>query len=164
MELKTNKKVLFLTRNGQKLEKFLQCMSQDNVIVLQSYQPFALQPFDECMRDILVAVYQENIGEIVVAATVADEKSEGDILNKIIENKGLSAVKTLEYLFKNAMPEFPAVNIKEWLEPSQPLKERVKNTVKVIQGHPLLPSHVKVKELWLDEMQSQLKFSENEAI
>ena len=39
------------------------------------------------MRDIIIAVYQENVEEIVVVATKDDQKNTGDILNKIVKIK-----------------------------------------------------------------------------
>ena len=100
------------------------------------------------MRDIIVAVYQENVEEIFVVATKDDQKNTGDILNKIYENKELQEkIQTLDYLFKNCKPEFPEGSISEWLEGGKTLTDDVQNSVNVIRHHPLMPTHVKVTEL-----------------
>ena len=112
----------------------------------------SFQPFGDLMRDIIVAVYQENVEEIFVVATKDDQKNTGDILNKIYENKELQEkIQTLDYLFKNCMPEFPEGSISEWLEGSKTLTDGVQNNVNVIRHHPLMPSHVKVTELFIDK-------------
>ena len=73
-----------------KLECFMKAdtnINPENIIILQSYGPVISQPFDDLMRDIIVAVYQENVEEIFVVATKDDQKNTWDILNNIYENK-----------------------------------------------------------------------------
>jgi carbonic anhydrase len=109
------------------------------------------------MRDIIVAVYQENVEEIFVVATKDEQKNTRDILNKIYENKELrKKIQTLDYLFKSGMPEFPEGNIREWLEGSKTLTNDGLNSVNVIRHHPLMPSDVKVKELFFDKENEKL--------
>lgn len=149
MNIDEKKKVLFVTGMEHNIECFIKestNLNPDNVLILQSYRP-VISPFSDLMRDILMAVYQENVEEIVVTATNDDRKNPGEILNKICENKGLQEkIQTFDYLFKNCMPEFPADNLSEWLVGSKTLK----NSATVIRQHPLLPLNVKVTELFLN--------------
>lgn len=143
---------------GMGMEHKLDCfmkqftnMSRENIIILQSYGA-VISPFSELMRDIIVAVYQENVEEILVVATKDDQKNTGDILNKIYENKELQEkIQTLDYLFENCKPEFPEGSIHEWLVGSKTLTGDVQNSVNVIRHHPLMPTHVKVTELLIDK-------------
>jgi carbonic anhydrase len=159
MSIEKKKKMLFLIGIEQNQETFNKKFNKENIIFLQCYQPLISQPFDDLMRDILIAVYQENVEKIVVVASKKDQKRKRATLAEMLGNKGLQQkIQTLDYLFKNAMPEFASGNIKEWLETAGSLKDRVKNTVNLIQHHPLMPANVKVKELWVDqELENQLE-------
>lgn len=159
MNIEKKKKMLFLIGIEQNQEAFNNKFNNENIVFLQCYQPLIAQPFDDLMRDILIAVYQENVEKIVVVASKKDQKMKRATLAIMLGNKGLQEkIQTLDYLFKNTMTEFPAGNIKEWLEADGSLMERVKNTVNLIQHHPLMPSNVKVKELWVDQgLENQLE-------
>jgi carbonic anhydrase len=149
------KKVLFVIGMEHKLERFIKeetNVNPENMIILQGYKPVISHPFDDLMRDIIIAVYQENVEEIVVVSTNDYRKNTGDILNKIYKNKEIQdKIQTLDYLFKNTMPEFPDVTVSEWLQGGKTLSDGVQKTVNIIRHHPLLPSHVKVKELFIDQ-------------
>jgi carbonic anhydrase len=149
------KKILFVMGMEHKLENLMNQatnINPENIIILQSYGPVISQPLDDLMRDIIIAVYQENVEEIFVVATKDNQKNTGEIINKIFGSKGMQAkIQTLDYLLKNCRPEFPEGNIREWLEGSKTLKEGVQNSVNIIRHHPLMPPHVKVTELFLDQ-------------
>lgn len=152
MSIEKKKKVLFLIGMEQYRETFIDKLNRENSIFLQCYEPVISQPFDDLMRDILIAVYQENVEQIVVVASKKDQKMKRDALKKIMENKGLQEkIQTLDYLFKNSMLEFPTGDIKEWLGEEKPIEDRVENTVHLIKHHPLMPSNVRVKEIWIDQ-------------
>ena len=158
MGIEKKHKMLFLIGIEQNQETIMNRFKSENIIILQCYQPVISQPFDDLMRDILIAVYQENVEQIVVVASNEDEKIKRDILNKMIENKELQKkIQTLDYLFKNTMAEFPSGNIEKWFADGKPLKERVQITVNLIKRHPLMPNNVKVKELWIEDKETQLE-------
>jgi len=154
------KKVLFVIGMERKLERFIKeetNVNSENMIILQTYQPVVSYPFDDLMRDIIIAVYQDNVEEIIVVFTNDDQKNTGDILNKIYENKELQdKIQTLDYLFKNCMPEFPEGTVSTWLHGGKTSMDSVQKTVNTIRNHPLLPSHVKVKELHIDQANEKL--------
>jgi carbonic anhydrase len=152
--------VLFVIGMEQKLERFIKeetNVNPENMIILQTYQPVVSYPFDDLMRDIIIAVYQDNVEEIVVVSTNDYQKNTGDILNKIYKNKELQdKIQTLDYLFKNCMPEFPEGTVSVWLQGGKTITDSVQKTVNIIRKHPLLPSHVKVKELYIDQESEKL--------
>ncbi len=149
------KKVLFVIGMEHKLERFIKeqtYVNPENMVILQCYQSVISNPFDDLMRDIIIAVYQKDVEEIVVVSTNDFQTNTGDILNKIYKNKELQdKIQTLDYLFKNTMPEFHEGTLSEWLQGSKTLTDGVQKTVNIIRNHPLLPSHVKVKELFIDK-------------
>jgi carbonic anhydrase len=162
------KKVLFVIGMEQKLERFTKeetNVNPENMIILQTYQPVVSHPFDELMRDIIIAVYQDNVEEIVVVSTNDYQKNTGDILNKLYKNKELrDKIQTLNYLFKNCMPEFPEGTVSGWLQGGKTLTDSVQKTVNIIRNHPLLPSNVKVKELYIDQGNEKLSEIAKETI
>ncbi|WP_042454077.1 hypothetical protein [Neobacillus dielmonensis] len=145
-----NKKVLFVIGMEQSSENLLKDKSNldhDHMIVLQSYGA-VLEPFSELMRDIILAVYEENVEEIFVAVPNVEVKSIRETIKKIVDNKELKEkIQTLDYLFQNCMPEYPNGSVRGWLEGNQASNNGTKSAAEVIRNHPLIPSNVKVTEL-----------------
>lgn len=140
-----NKKALFVVGMESDLEQLMKKMPKkmnlEDILIFQSYGSITT-PFSDLMRDILFAVYEENVEEIYVEVSKIRNYKDS-ILKKVKENKELQGkIQAYDYLLKNCMPEFTGGNIREWLEGSQDFKD----TVQLIRNHPLLPSHVKVTE------------------
>jgi carbonic anhydrase len=154
------KKVLFVIGTELKLERFIKeetNVNPENMIIIQTYQPIVSHPFDDLMRDIIIAVYQDNVEEIVVVSTNNYHKITGDILDKIYNNIELQdKIQTLDYLFKNCMPEFSKSTVSLWLNGGENLTDSLQKTVDIMRNHPLLPSHIKVKELYIDQGNEKL--------
>ncbi len=148
-----NRKVLFVMGMEQSPKSILKEMDRlqtDHILVLQSYGP-DFSPFSDIMRDIILAVYQENVEEIVVAVPTAERKNERETLKQLYENKELQEkIKTLDYLFENCMPEFPKCSVREWLEGNEASADNRQNYAEVIRNHPLMPSNVNVTECKID--------------
>ncbi|MDQ0216386.1 carbonic anhydrase [Oikeobacillus pervagus] len=127
-------------------------LNLENILILQSYQPIT-SPFGDLMRDIIIAVYQENIEEIGVTATADRSKQNLDVVSKMISaNKELQKkVQIFDYLFKYCRPEFQEENIKEWLKDSGTLKVDVQTSINMIKNHPLIPPSVKVRKVTVDK-------------
>ena len=124
--------------------------NQENIITIQSYGS-VISPFGDTMRDIIIAVYQENVDEIFVVSAKEDS-SRMEFLKKIFENSELQGkLKTLNYLFENCMPEFPEGSIRGWLLGGDFSSNGGQNGIDVIRNHPLMPSHVKVTELPINQ-------------
>lgn len=157
MVIDEKKKVLFITGMEHGLELFIKQetnLNPENTIILQSFGSEISQPYDDLMRNIIIAVYEENVEEIFVVAAKDEQKKNSDILNKIFENKELQGkIKTLDYLFQNCMPEFPERNIRDWLEGSS---VGVDHSIAMIRNHPLMLDHVKVSKLLIDKETKKL--------
>jgi carbonic anhydrase len=158
MKIDENKKVLLVTgmeHNPESVMKKLQGYKSDNIFILQCYGP-AISPFGDVMRGIILAVYQEKVEEIFVSVSKDDQENINEILKKIYENKNSQGkMQTLDYLFKNCMPEFPTGSVRDWLEGNG--TDSMQNIVNVIRNHPLMPPNVKVTELLIEnENQSKV--------
>ncbi|WP_462413687.1 carbonic anhydrase [Neobacillus sp. Marseille-QA0830] len=159
MNIDENKKVLLVIGMEQSPERIMKEMSPlhpKHILVMQTYGP-VIEPFGEIMRDIILGVYWENVEEIVVAVPNADRKNTREALKKIYANKELhEKIQTLDYLFKNCTPEYQNGSLREWLEGYEASANRRQNRAEVIRNHPLMPSHVVVTEIVLeDEVQSK---------
>jgi carbonic anhydrase len=156
MNIDKNKKVLLvigMEHNLESVMKQFQGYQSKNIVMLQYYGS-AISPFGDFMRSVILAVYQEKVEEIFVSVSKDEEKNTNEILKNIYENKDLQEkIQTLDYLFKNCMPEFPTGSLRDWLEGS----ESMQNIVQVIRNHPLMPTDVKVTELLIEnENQSKV--------
>jgi carbonic anhydrase len=153
MKIDEKKKVLFvigMEQNPESIMKKITSLQPNNSLILQCYG-LTISPFSDLMRDIIIAIYQENVEEIFVIVSKDEQKGTREIFKKIYENKGLlEKMQTLDYLFKNCKVEFPKGNIREWLEGSEISSNSMQNIVNVIRNHPLMPSSVKVTEFLLE--------------
>ncbi|MGG2093467.1 carbonic anhydrase [Bacillus sp. S13(2024)] len=163
MYLDENKKVLFVTEMDQKLEQLLQQVTNihpKNMLILNNCGPVISHPYSDVMRDIIIAVYHENIEEIFIVGTTESQEDTVDkqnLLNKIYKSERVNKeIQTLDYLFQNCMPEFPNVNVSDWLEGSETVARGIQKSVNIIRHHPLIPSHVKVHSLVMNREKGSL--------
>lgn len=148
------RKVLVVTGmecKPEDLTKHVNHINPEDITILHSCEGGVLQPFGDVMRDIIIAVYHENIEEIFVVATKNEQYPVGDILSKLAKNKEFQdKLQTLDYLFKNNIPELPGMSTSEWLEGHKTATDYVQSSVNTIRNHPLIPSDVKVHGLFLN--------------
>lgn len=129
----------------------------ENIMIIKRYGPLKLQPFGDLMRDILIAVYKENVEEIFVIGTKNDRKEMDYIYKKIIEKKGVEKnIQTLDYLFKHNIPYFPDEKVSEWLEGGKSFSDDLQNSIQTIGHHPLMPSNVKVSAFCIEKKNDRL--------
>lgn len=150
MVVNNEKNILFvvdLDVDINDLIKRNQNIKRENIIVLQS--GLVISPFDDLMRSIIIAVYQYNIVEIVVASSPKKngQKSLWARRSEEYQVEYPEKVQTLNYLFKNCKPEFLEDNLSEWFEGRETLTNGTRNTVSVISQHPLIPSDIKITEI-----------------
>lgn len=117
----------------------------ENMLTIKCFGPVISNPFGDIMRSIIIAIFQEKVEEIFVVGT----SGEADRFISI-EGKFKSKIQTLDYLFQNSMPEFTGETINEWLNGKQNTGDNIKNCVKMICHHPLVPSTVKVRGFMID--------------
>ncbi|MBT2756848.1 carbonic anhydrase [Mesobacillus foraminis] len=148
MNLDQNKKVLFLTDIENGLEPILQEVTNirpDNMLTIQNYDSDISYPYGDIMRSVIIAIYQENVEEILVVGTKDKRTSTVNVLTQLELRK--DKIKTLDYLFQNSMPEFSGGTVDEWLNGKEDISENIEKSVNTIRHHPLVPSYVKVRGL-----------------
>lgn len=154
MYLNAEKKALFITNGEYKLDilmKQTNIIDPEAIIVLQNYGTLISQNFDEIMREIIIAVYEENVEEIFVVASKKHQPKSKDIVDSLYENKEMrDKIQELDYLFKTCKPELSEDSVFEWLESSNSIVENVESNIDIIRHHPLLPPQVQVTELYID--------------
>ncbi|WP_042356776.1 hypothetical protein [Bacillus rubiinfantis] len=151
--LRGNKKALLVViGDGSAFEAFGKQLTdgyREDIILIRSSSAF-LAPFDDVMREIILTVYQEGIAEILVTTTKVSSE-EQRLSEQILENQQLQQnIQTLDYLFRNCHPEFPSGTIRQWLLGGS--HDSITKCLQVIQEHPLLPRHVKVRKFQVDEV------------
>ncbi len=120
-------------------------MKNGDIKIVKSAGALVSHPFGSIMRSILVAVYELNADEVYVIGHHDCGMSKIDsqtLLNKAIE-RGIPE-KRIEVL------EYSGIDFKQWLKSFSSVEESVKDSVSVVNNHPLLPSNVPVHGLVID--------------
>ncbi|PFV24058.1 carbonic anhydrase [Bacillus thuringiensis] len=145
-----NKKVLLLTDIEHGIEPIIQQVTniqQENILTIHSYDSVIVHPYGDIMRSIIIAIYQENVEEIIV---VGIEDKESDVVNLQIQRDSIKNNRELDYLFENCMPEFSSGSLDEWLSGKENVSENIEKSIDMICHHPLVPSDVKVYGFKID--------------
>lgn len=151
MTLDKKQKVLFLTDIENGLEPILQEVTNiqpENMLTIQSYGTVISHPYGDIMRSVITAIYQENVEEIFVVGTKDKGTAAVNIQTQLESMK--DKIETLEYLFQNCRPEFSGGSVNEWLNGKENGSDNIENSVNIIRHHPLVPSHVKVRGLMVN--------------
>ncbi|HDR7707487.1 TPA: carbonic anhydrase [Bacillus thuringiensis] len=145
-----NKKVLLLTDIEHGIEPIIQQVTniqQENMLTIHSYDSVIVHPYGDIMRSIIIAIYQENVEEIIV---VGIEDKESDVVNLQIQRDSIKNNRELDYLFENCTPEFSSGSLDEWLSGKENVSENIEKSIDMICHHPLVPSDVKVYGFKID--------------
>lgn len=145
-----NKKVLLLTDIEHGIEPIIQQVTniqQENMLTIHSYDSVIVHPYGDIMRSIIIAIYQENVEEIIV---VGIEDKETDVVNLQIQRDAIKNNRELDYLFENCIPEFSSGSLDEWLSGKENVSENIEKSIDMICHHPLVPSDVKVHGFKID--------------
>jgi carbonic anhydrase len=148
MNLDKNQKALFLTDIETGLESILQEVTNiraENMLTIQSYDSVISHPYGDIMRSVIIAIYQENVKEIFVVGTKDKRTATVNVLTQLDSIK--DKIQTLDYLFQNCIPEFSGGTVDGWLNGKETGSDNIVKSVDSIRHHPLVPSHVKVRGL-----------------
>jgi carbonic anhydrase len=164
MDLERKKKVLFVTDREfepedltKSINHIINHLDPEDLMILNTYGQGIFQPYGDVIRDMIIAVYQENIEEIVVVAAKNNQLSAGEILSMADKNKELQEkLETLDYLFNNCKPEFPGFSASEWLEGTKTAAEIVQKNINTIRNHPLMPEDIKIHGISINTETKQL--------
>lgn len=158
MQWNKNRNVLLISGIDCKSEHLLHQsfnISPENMLVLNSLRPAVLQPYGNLMRDIVIAVYQNEAEEIFIIGEkekAAGQEGHVKILDKIMERgKTAPNIQALDYLFKYYMANGFSSSTSEWLEGGKTAAEEIQQSLIIIRNHPFLPSDLTVKGFVIGE-------------
>lgn len=139
------------TRLVELLPKALNLKNGDAKIIKNAGAVIA-HPFGSIMRSILVAIYELGAQEVFVIGHHGCGMSNVDT-NKTIHNMVNRGVKedTLATL------EGSGIDLKKWLHGFDCVYESVRESVKVIKNHPLMPKDVAIHGLIIDPETGKLE-------
>lgn len=161
LDLDKNKKAIFLTDMESGLRPILQKETNiqlENMFMIQSYGNVISHPYGDIMRSIILAIYQENVEEIFVVGTKEKKTATVNVLTQLESMK--DKIDTLDYLFQNSRPEFSGGTVNEWLNGKENGNDQIKKSVNIIRLHPLVPSHVKVRGLIVNNSEGEVPIVE----
>lgn len=107
-------------------------------------------PFGSVMRSIIVSIYELNVNEIfVIGRNECDEKNtQSSCLHKLMEDDhSLHKIKTLQHV---------GINVEKWLKEYDNPVDGLRQSVKMIKNHPLLPDSIAVHGLMMDSKTGKL--------
>lgn len=153
------KKMLVLscmdTRLTDLLPKALNIKNGD-VKIVKNAGATVTHPFGSIIRSIIVAIYEFDADEILVIGHHGCGMCNLDteqLLNKAIE-RGISK-ESLDMLYNSG------IDLKKWLHGFDSVEESIKDSVKVIKNHPLMPKGVAVHGLVMDPTTGKLNIIVN---
>lgn len=149
-----NKKVVILscmdTRLTELLPKAMNIKNGDAKIIKNAGAMIS-HPFGSIVRSIIVAVYEFGAEDIIIVGHHGCGMSNlctQDIIEKI-KNRGINdeTIKMLKY---------SGVDIEKWLRGFSSVEESVKESVKSLKNHPIMPADVKVHGFIMDPKTGKL--------
>lgn len=110
-----------------------------------------ISPFDSAMRSLLVAIYELGVNEIMVIAhtNCGACHMNGKEMKELMVSRGISQQQI-------DIVERCGVDLDVWLEGFHDTEKSVRNTVKIIRNHPLIPSDVNVGGYIIDSATGEL--------
>lgn len=108
-------------------------------------------PFGSVVRSLLIAIYELGVEEIMIIGHTdcgVQHMEYQDLLNKMLK-RGVSS-EAIE------MMAYSGIDFKDWLSGFHDTKSAVKQSVKVLKNHPLLPKDVCITGYIMDSETGQL--------
>ena len=143
-----NKKIVILSCMDTRLTALLPAalnLQNGDVKMIKNAGALITNPFGSVMRSLIVAIYELNVDEILVINHY-DCGMQGinpkAIVNKMI-NRGIDP-KELEFV------HYLGVDIDKWLQGFEDPHISVKETVKMIRMHPLIPKDILISGFLID--------------
>ena len=109
-------------------------------------------PFGSVMRSLMIAVYELGVEDILVIGH-AGCGMQGFKASKIIQKMSERKVKKEKLDFARAC----GVDVEKWLTGFDDAKTSVRETVKIIRRHPLMPPGVRVRGFMIDPSTGEIK-------
>lgn len=120
-----------------------------NVITNAGAEVF--EPYGSAMRSLLVAIYELDVETVMVVAHT-------DCGAQHMTGKGMTALMKEAGITDAAIESVEAAgtNLDEWLEGFGDTEAAVRKSVKMVQEHPLVASHIKVEGFIMDTETGEL--------
>lgn len=123
-------------------------LNPNNVMSIQSFQAEISHAYGDVMRSIIIAIYEYNIQNIYIIRK-SDYKQVITLPDSV--KKHTEKINTLDYLFNHCKPEFSSNNIHEWLNGESDIYESIKQSVKQVSNHPLIPTGIAINGMTINE-------------
>lgn len=149
-----SKKIAILSCMDTRLTELLPAalnFKNGDIKIIKNAGALVIHPFGSVMRSILVSIYELAVEEILVIGHY-DCGMQGLEPNKVIENmlsRGISE-ETLD------MIRYCGVDIDNWFRGFDCVETSVKETVKAIKHHPLIPHNIEVHGFLMDPKTGRL--------
>lgn len=143
------------TRLTELLPKAMNLRNGDAKI-LKTAGAVVSHPFGSIMRSILVAIYELNAHEVCVVGhhDCGMAHVNPDATTKKMIERGISE-QTIDML------DYAGIKIKDWLRGFDSVSESVRQSVRVIRNHPLIPKDIPVHGLVINPETGALDIVEN---
>lgn len=113
--------------------------------IIQNESGIICHPFGSIMRSIIFSIYELEAKEVYVMGRQNGSTPETNVTTfpkNMLENEQFSRkIKTLQHA---------GIHIDKWLEGTTDLLDNLRQSVHMIQNHPLIPDHVVVHGLFVD--------------
>lgn len=119
--------------------------------IIKNAGGLVISPFDSAMRSIIVAVYELHVEEIMVVAhsNCGACHMSFETFKAYMEKRGVSS-ETFNVL------ELCGIDLHKWLEGFHDTEESVRQTVKTISTHPLMPKDILIEGFIIDSTTGEL--------
>lgn len=151
-----DKKIAIVTCMDTRLVELLPAalgIHNGDVKIIKNAGATITDPFDSTMRSILIAIYELGVNQVMVIGHTGCgvQGMNADEMLHLMKERGVSEenIKVMEN---------SGINLHEWLKGFEDTDEAVKDTVKLIANHPLMPpSGVKVQGFVMDSYTGELR-------
>ncbi|MBS8266279.1 hypothetical protein DYI25_17800 [Mesobacillus boroniphilus] len=113
-----------------------------DMMILNSFGAVITQPYGCLIRNIILALYNENVEEIYIVGEMESKEiilNKEEILSKIKENGASEEIiKTINYI------DVVERDVISWLAGPQNIEDVLKKNKELIKGHPLIPKSMPV--------------------
>lgn len=144
--MKVNKnKTLIVTEFNDNIKQLIPLVTntrREDLIIINSFGAVISQPYGCIMRNILLAVYENNVEEIIIIGNRGSKDylvNKQELLNRM-EDGGISPekIRTIEY------SSVIGKSIANWLAGTGDVRKAVQDNIHLVKRHPLIPESVSV--------------------
>lgn len=148
------KKLAVLTCMDTRLTELLPAalgLKNGDAKIIKNAGGLILSPFDSAMRSLIVAIYELGVEEVMVVAHSQCGACHMSFshFRHAMKERGIKD-ETLEVISKCGM------DLNYWLEGFHDTETSVRNTVRAIQAHPLVPKDITVRGFIIDSVTGEL--------